>query len=122
VSGQASDAIWHSAVALLEELAHSNLESLEIAKRLMRAQEVADAESARANQAIDHAAEAVGHTEAVDAAVAAVQAAERASEAEQALTYSWAVHRCQVGRLTEAARVLTQRLPPADAPPAGREW
>ena len=100
---------------LIERLVAANLQSLQLAKRLMRAQEVADAESVRAERAVDRAV-AHGDPAAIDAAVDAVRASDMATASEERLSYRWAVHRCEVARLTQSARQLLRRGLEAEQP------
>jgi hypothetical protein len=100
------------ALSLVRRLAHSNLQSLQIAKQLMVAQDLAELRTGRARWAIDHAADSGGDPEAIDNAVAAVAAAERAEADERALALAWALHRSEVSKLTDMASEMVDETEP----------
>lgn len=99
-----------SSVLLIQQLVRANMQSLELARQLMLAQEVADLLTDRMHPAIDAAAASAGNEDAIDEAVAAVAAAEQASVAELTLSKSWGVHLGEVHRLIEVAQGLVERL------------
>jgi hypothetical protein len=100
------------ALSLMRQLIRSNLDSLDLAKDLMLAQEVADIHTARMDHAIEHAAASEGDQAAVDRAVAAATAAEHAHVAELTLGKAWGIHLGEVHRLVEVAGALVDRLSP----------
>src|SRR5256885_15196616 len=104
-----------SAIALIRRLIGSNRESLELAKELMLAQEVADLQSARMHLAIDDAAASPGDMDATEEAVAAVAAAEKATAAEVILARSWGMHLGEVYSVVEVAEATIERLQEASS-------
>ncbi len=101
------------ALSLVRRLIRSNLDSLNLAKDLMLAQEVADVHTARMDHAIERAAASAGDQTAIDRAVAIVTAAEHAHVAELTLAKAWGIHLGEVHRLVEVAGALLERLSPA---------
>jgi hypothetical protein len=103
-------------LALVRRLVRSNLDSLQIAKELLAAQEVADLHAARVASAIDAAAACADDPLAIDEAVFAAADAEEANAQESNLSTEWTTHRVEVYELVAATAQLLGNLPgPAEA-------
>lgn len=100
----------HAAVTLIRQLIRANERSLQLAKELMLAHEIADISATRMDRAIDAAAESEGDARAIEEAVAAVAATEKASVAELTLSKSWGIHLGEMFRLVEVAEAELERL------------
>src|SRR5690242_10774592 len=87
-----------SALSLVRQLINSNQRSLQLAKQLMLAQEIADISAGRMDRAIDAAAASEGDADAIEEAVVAVAATQKASIAELTLSKSWGIHLGEVFR------------------------
>lgn len=91
---------------LVRRLATTNVRSVQIAKDLLLAQQLADLHNAKVEPAIDAAAGSGGDPAAIDRAVEMVSVAERAEEQEFAISREWATHCGEVFSLVEVANRL----------------
>jgi hypothetical protein len=99
-----------NAAELVRQLIRANERSLQLAKELMLAHEIADISASRMDTAIDAAAASEGDARAIEEAVAAVAATEKAGIAELTLSKSWGIHLGEVFRLVEVAEAELEQL------------
>jgi hypothetical protein len=105
-SGQAD---LSEALSMLRQMIASSRRSLEIAARLMLAQELAERHRNLVGLSIDTAAASVGDRDAIDRAVDTINASDRAGETEWAITQEWGDHVDRVHELAAAAEQLVAR-------------
>ena len=96
------------ALGLLRRLMRSNVRSMQIAKDLMLAQDLADLHFSNVGPAIDAAAVSGGDQDAIDRAIDAVAAAELADAEEFALSREWGAH---CGAVLMRARTSVEEHP-----------
>ncbi|HWE11673.1 MAG TPA: hypothetical protein VG325_20165 [Solirubrobacteraceae bacterium] len=90
-----------SALTLLRQMVGSNMKTLQIARQLMLAQDLAERHRSRVGPVVDEAAASGGEHDAIERAVRTVAAADAADEEEWALSQEWASHIYEVNMLTE---------------------
>jgi hypothetical protein len=98
-----------SALELLRQIVGSQIRTLQIARQLMLAQDLAERHRSRVGPAVDEAAGSDGDPDAIERAVRAVAVADAAAKDEWTLSQEWAEHICQVHRLGELAEELFAR-------------
>jgi hypothetical protein len=98
-----------AALTLLRRMVGSNMKTLQIARQLMLAQDLAERHRSRVGPAVDEAAASDCDPDVIERAVRAVAVADAADEDEWALSQEWATHIYDVHRLTEQADNLFGR-------------
>jgi hypothetical protein len=98
-----------SALTLLRQMVCSNMQTLQIARQLMLAQDLAERHRSRVGPAVDEAAASAGDLDAIEHAVGAVAAADAADEEEWTLSQVWGTHIQDVHELAEQVDGLFAR-------------